>query len=80
MKRFLIISLIAFAMGLTPIALNGVSAQEAACDGDNGGVDAAFDAATAPGRAGDNVPPGQVDLVVNTVTDSNPEVPATGCP
>jgi hypothetical protein len=53
---------------------------DAACDGANGGVDNAFAQATAPGRAGDHVPAGQVDFVVGTVTDSNPQVPATGCP
>ena len=80
MKRMLMVLAIVLGMAFTPIALNGVSAEDAACDGANGGVDAALAAATAPGRAGDNVPAGQVDFVIATVTDSNPQVPATGCP
>ena len=78
MRRFLIVPVIAFAMAFTPIALNGVSAQEAACDGANGGLDTAFD--NAGPAAGPNVPAGQLDFVVATVTGSNPEVPLTGCP
>jgi len=73
---FVFTAALALALAL-PLA--GASAEDAACDGANGGVDAAFAAATAPGRAGDNVPAGQVDFVVGTVTDSNPEAPAD-CP
>ena len=80
MKRLLIVPAIALALAFTPAALTGVSAQEAACDGANGGVDHALEQASAPGRAGDHVPAGQLDFVVSTVTDSNPEVPAGGCP
>jgi len=80
MKRMLIASAFVLAMSFTPVSISGVFAQDAACDGANGGVDAAFAAATAPGRAGDHVPAGQVDFVVGTVTDSNPQVPAGGCP
>ena len=83
MKRKLLALVFVLAFAITSFAalgVTGVSADDAACDGANGGVDAAFAAATAPGRAGDHVPAGQVDFVVSTVTDSNPEVPATGCP
>jgi hypothetical protein len=80
MMRMLIAAAIAVAIGITPGVITGVSAEDAACDGPNGGVDHAFDAATAPGRAGDHVPAGHVDFVVTTVTDSNPQVPDAGCP
>jgi len=74
---FVFTAALALALAL-PLA--GASAEgDAACDGANGGVDTAFAAATAPGRAGDNVPAGQVAFVVGTVTDSNPEAPAD-CP
>jgi len=75
---FVFAAALALALAL-PLA--GASADgDAACDGANGGVDNAFDQATAPGRAGDHVPAGQVDFVVGTVTDHNPQVPPTGCP
>ena len=80
MRRLLIVPVIAFALAFTPVALSGASAEEAACDGANGGVDHALDQASAPGRAGDHVPAGQEDFVVSTVNDSNPQVPAGGCP
>src|SRR3990172_3469123 len=87
MKRKLLALVFVLAFAITSFAAlgaTGVSAVpipgEAACDGANGGVDNAFAAATAPGRAGDNVPAGQVDFVITTVVDSNPEVPATLCP
>ena len=80
MRRLIIVPVIAFALAFTPVAFNGVSAQDAACDGANGGVDHALEQATAPGRAGDNTPAGLVDFVTSTVTDSNPQVPAGGCP
>jgi len=82
MKRMLLATVIlAFTITVAGLGAPRVSAEgDAACDGANGGVDNAFAQATAPGRAGDNVPAGQVDFVVGTVTDGNPEVPATGCP
>ena len=80
MKRLFIVPIIVVALAFTPVALSGVSAEDAACDGSNGGVDHAVEQATAPGRAGDHVPPGQVDFVTNTVNDQNPQVPAGGCP
>jgi len=78
MKRMLIASAFVLAMSFAPVSISGVFAQDAACDGTDGGVDTAL-AAAIPG-AGPNVPEGQVDFVISTVTDSNPEVPATGCP
>ncbi len=81
MRKKILAFVFAVALALTvglPLA-GGVSAQDAACDGANGGVDTAFAAATAPGRAGDNVPAGQVDFVVGTVVTQNPEAPAV-CP
>ena len=80
MRRLLIMPVIVLALVFTPIGMNGVSAQNAACAGPNSGVDHALEQATVPGRAGDNTPPGQVQFVTDTVTDSNPEVPAGGCP
>ena len=79
MKRMLIASAVVLAMSVMPVSISGVFAEgDAACDGANGGVDTAL-AAAVPG-AGPNVPAGQVDFVISTVTDSNPEVPAGGCP
>ena len=73
-----------FTAALAPalaLPLAGASADgDAACDGANGGVDNALAQATAPGRAGDHVPAGQVAFVIATVTDSNPQVPTGGCP
>lgn len=81
MKKMLMVAVVLLAFAITPfLGATGVLAQDAACDGANGGVDHALQQATAPGRAGDNVPAGQVAFVTSTVTDSNPQVPSGGCP
>jgi hypothetical protein len=81
MKKMLMVAVTVLAFAITPLlGATGVLAQDAACDGADGGVDEAQQQATAPGRAGDNVPAGQVAFVISTVTDSNPEVPDGGCP
>jgi hypothetical protein len=81
MKKMLMVAVTVLAFAIMPLlGATGVLAQDAACDGVHGGVDQALQQATAPGRAGDNVPAGQVAFVISTVTDSNPQVPAGWCP